>query len=57
MFEYDDLSCEIIEIEGVPVRIATPETLFKMKCNTVRLQDHLDAAFLKKLMDQKTRQE
>lgn len=53
MVEYDDLSCDIIEIEGVPVRIATPEILYEMKSKTVRPQDHLDAAFLKSLLDRK----
>lgn len=40
---YDDLEAETIEIEGVPVQVATPTTLFRMKRGTVRPQDHADA--------------
>ena len=49
-YTFDDLAYERIEIEGHPLRIATPETLLRMKQDTVRPQDHRDAAFLKELL-------
>jgi hypothetical protein len=51
MTGYNDLSYETVEIDGIPVRVATPESLYKMKYNTVRPQDRLDAAFLKRLLE------
>jgi hypothetical protein len=57
MYGYDDMEHEIIEIEGHHLRIATPETLFRMKKGTVRPQDHLDAEFLKNLIEQRKKVE
>ena len=54
MFRYEDLQFEIQEINGVPVRVATPETLFKMKKDTVRPEDKRDARFLAELIDKKS---
>ena len=42
-FEYDDLDAEIIELDGIPVRVATPRTLYSMKKSTIRPQDRIDA--------------
>jgi len=50
MFRYEDMEWEIREVEGVPVRIATPETLFRMKKDTVRPEDKRDARFLADLI-------
>jgi predicted nucleotidyltransferase len=50
MFRYEDLQFEVRDINGVPVRIATPETLFKMKKDTVRPEDKRDAWFLSELI-------
>lgn len=33
---FDDLQSEIVELSGVPVRVATPRTLFRLKRDTVR---------------------
>jgi hypothetical protein len=46
-FSYDDLEFEHAELEGVPVRVATPETLYRMKRGTVRPIDRADAAALR----------
>jgi hypothetical protein len=46
-FAYDDLVWETLEIDGVPVRIATPETLYRMKRGTLRPIDRADAAALR----------
>lgn len=54
MFCYEDLQYEVREVEGVPVRIATPETLFQMKKDTVRPEDKRDAFFLAELIAKKS---
>jgi len=46
-FGYEDLRSQVIDVEGVKVRIATPETLYKMKKDTLRPIDLADAATLK----------
>ncbi len=45
---------ELREVEGVSIRIATPETLFKMKKDTVRPEDKRDAWFLAELIAKKS---
>lgn len=45
-FTYDDLDYEIIEIDGIQIRIATIETLIKLKKDSLRDIDKLDAAML-----------
>ncbi len=45
-FTWEDLDTEEHEVEGVPVRVATPATLYRMKRDTVRLQDRADADML-----------
>ena len=42
-FEYDDIETEEIVIEDVRARVATPEMLYRMKRDTVRLRDRADA--------------
>lgn len=44
---YRDLEVEVKQIQGVPVRVATPRTLYRMKKGTVRPIDHADAALLR----------
>jgi len=46
-FSYKDLSFETVEMEGVHIRVATPQTLFDMKSGTIRKQDRADAEALK----------
>jgi hypothetical protein len=53
MFRYEDLEHEVRDIAGVPVRIATPDTLFRMKKDTVRPEDKRDAWFLAELIAKK----
>ena len=45
-FRYDDIEYEIIESQGIPVRVATLETLIKMKNGTLRIKDRADAMLL-----------
>lgn len=42
-FTYADLDAETREINGVPLRLVTAETLFRMKRDTVRPKDKMDA--------------
>jgi hypothetical protein len=46
-FRYQDVECEILRIGEVSVRVATPRMLYRMKRDTVRPQDRLDAQVLK----------
>jgi hypothetical protein len=46
-FRYGDVEFEERTFEGVPLRIATPRMLYRMKKGTVRPIDHADAADLK----------
>jgi len=46
---FDDLAWEPVVVEGVTVRLATPETLHRMKRNTLRAVDRADAAVLRDL--------
>jgi len=52
-FSYDDLQYIIMEIEGRQLRVATPESLYLLKENTVRPIDKSDAVFLKELIKRK----
>lgn len=42
-FAFADLRFEVRELGGVPVRLATPATLYAMKHDTVRAVDRADA--------------
>lgn len=44
---FDDLEVQTITLEGVPVRVATPATLYRMKKGTIRPIDRADAAALR----------
>jgi hypothetical protein len=46
-FNFDDLESETIVVDDVAVRIATADTLYKMKRDTVRAIDRQDADALK----------
>ena len=47
-FGYDDIEATTVELEGEPVRTATPRMLYVMKRDTVRPLDHADAAALRR---------
>ena len=44
---FETVDAEIKEVDGTPVRVATPAALYRLKKGTVRSQDHLDAAALR----------
>jgi hypothetical protein len=50
-FRFADLESEEMIIEGVLVRVATPRALYRMKRDTVRPQDRLDAQVLRERFD------
>jgi hypothetical protein len=47
-FRFADLEAEVVEVEGLRIRVATPRMLYRMKRDTVRPQDRLDAEMLKR---------
>ena len=50
-FGFDDLVSEVISVGDVPVRLATPATMYAMKRDTARAQDRADAQALKDRFD------
>lgn len=50
---YEDLEYEIMEVQGQKIRVATAETLLKLKEGTIRPEDTGDALFLKELLQRK----
>jgi len=46
-YSFDSLAWEMGDIEGVPIRVVTPEQLYQMKRNTVRPKDRSDAEMLR----------
>jgi len=46
-FRYEALEFEVIESQGTRIRVATKETLIKLKSNTLRPVDKADALLLK----------
>lgn len=49
-FSYEDLEYEFFEYQGIKIKLGTPETLYKLKKDTVRPKDKSDAIFLKELI-------
>lgn len=47
-FAFDDIEAGVVELEGEPVRVATPRMLYVMKRDTVRPLDRADAAALRR---------
>jgi len=48
-FSYDNIESEELILDGVRIRVATPAMLYRMKKDTVRPQDRLDAEQLRRL--------
>jgi predicted nucleotidyltransferase len=46
-FRFEDLASEVVSWSGVQVKVATPQTLYRMKKDTLRLVDRADAAELR----------
>jgi predicted nucleotidyltransferase len=47
---FEEIKYEIIEYQGIGVKIASPESLYLMKKNTYREKDKLDILFLQELI-------
>ena len=47
-FRYETIEAEEIVLDGIRVRVATPRMLYRMKKDTVRPQDRLDAETLRR---------
>lgn len=52
-FAFEDLRCEELDVEGHTVKIATVETLYRLKEKTYRAIDQNDLLFLKELMSKR----
>lgn len=50
-FGYDDIETAMVDLEGEPVRAATPRMLYVMKRDTLRPLDQADAAALRRTFD------
>jgi hypothetical protein len=46
-FRYETIESEDVVLDGIRVRVATPRMLYRMKKDTVRPQDRLDAETLR----------
>lgn len=46
-FSFEDIESQILEVSGHRIRTATPETLYRLKKDTIRPSDRSDALFLK----------
>ncbi len=47
-FRFEDLDSEELTVDGIPIRVATPRMLYRMKKNTARPMDRIDAEALQK---------
>jgi hypothetical protein len=47
-FRFEDIASEHIDFDGLRVAVATPETLYRMKKDTVRPRDWADAEALRR---------
>ena len=47
-FRYETIECEDVILDGIRVRVATPRMLYRMKKDTVRPQDRLDAETIRR---------
>ena len=50
LISYDDLEFRAIDVEGQNIRVATPETLLKMKEGSLRPGDQQDANFCRRII-------
>ena len=50
---FEDLKYETIDYQGIEIKIAKPESLFRLKKDSIRDKDRIDAIILKKLIEAK----
>ena len=46
VYSFDNLPSEVVELDGIPIRVVTAAKLYEMKRNTVRLKDKADCLAL-----------
>jgi hypothetical protein len=46
-FSFDDVESEVVTVAGITVHVATPRMLYRMKRDTIRPQDRVDAEALR----------
>jgi hypothetical protein len=51
MFRFEELEWEEVVVDDIRVRVATPQTLYRMKRDTVRPLDQIDARALREYFD------
>lgn len=54
-FNFEDLKFDVMDIQGHKIKIATPETLYKLKEKTFRAIDQSDLLFLKDLIQRENK--
>lgn len=52
-FRYEDVESEEMIVDGIRVRVATPRMLWRMKKDTARPQDRVDAEMIRREFDLK----
>jgi hypothetical protein len=52
-FRYEDLESEEMIVDGIRVQVATPRMLWRMKKDTIRPQDRVDAETIRREFDLK----
>jgi hypothetical protein len=48
VFHFDNLESETVEMNGISIRVVTPRMLYRMKKDTVRHKDRVDADALRR---------
>jgi hypothetical protein len=50
-YRFEDVEAEVLHLDDVEVRVATPRALYRMKRETVRPQDRIDAEAIRERFD------
>lgn len=48
---YESIEVEVKEVAGIPIQVASPRALYRLKRDTIRPIDHQDAAMLRRAFD------
>ena len=52
---YENIDYDLLQIENIVVRTATPQSLYRLKKNSIRPEDQRDIVFLEELIKSKRR--
>ena len=50
-WRFEDLESEVLVVDGISIHVATPAQIYRMKKDTVRPQDRLDAETIRERFD------